>query len=132
VILSSGFVYILTLKFIVIFTLLSGLLSAVITVTILGVLRYFEFPVTIIADKYVQFLVTGLIYAYLLGVLLYIRGGRAHLMAQNPFAMTGSFVYDLWMGREVNPRIGPFDVKVCMLRIGMIGMVSCFDNSFLQ
>jgi hypothetical protein len=28
----------------------------------------------------------------------------------------------------VNPRIGPFDVKVCMLRIGMIGMVSCFDN----
>lgn len=101
----------------------NGLLSAIITVTIFGVLRSFEYPVTIIADKYVQFLVTGLVYAYLLAVLLYVRGGRAHLMAQNPFAMTGSLIYDFWMGREVNPRIGPFDVKVCLLRIGMIGMI---------
>lgn len=126
------FVYILTLKFVVIFTLLSGLLSAIITVIILGVLRYFEFPVTIIADKYVQFLVTALVYAYLFAVLLYIRGGRAHLVAQNPFAMTGSVIYDFWMGREVNPWIGPFDVKICLIRTGIIGMVSCFDNSFLQ
>jgi hypothetical protein len=113
---------------VVIFTLLSGILSAIITMTILGILRYFEYPVTIIADKYVQFVVTGLIYAYLHAVLLYIRGRRAHIIAQNRFAVTGSHIYDFWMGREVNPRIGPFDVKVCLLRIGMIGMVSCFDN----
>jgi hypothetical protein len=119
------------MSLIVIFTLLSGLLSAIITVTILGVLRYFEFPVTIIADKYVQFMATAVVYAYLLAVLLYIQGGRAHLMAQNPFAMTGSYIYDFWMGREVNPRIGPFDVKFCLIRIGMIGMVSYFDNSVL-
>jgi lamin-B receptor len=108
--------------------LLSGLLSAIVTVVILGVLRHFKYPVTIIVDKYVQFFVMGLIFAYVLAVLLYIRGGRAHIMAQNPFAVTGSRIYDFWMGREVNPRIGPFDVKVGLYRTGIIGMVSYFDS----
>lgn len=111
--------------------LFSGLLSAVVTLAILAVLRHFRFPVTIIADKYVQFFVTGLIYGYVLAVLLYIRGGRAHIMAQNPSAMTGSCIYDFWMGREVNPRIGPFDVKVGLYRTGIIGMVSDFDYCFI-
>jgi hypothetical protein len=107
--------------------LLSGLLSGAITVVILGVLRHFEFPVTIIADKIVQFYVTGMVYGFALAVLLYIRGGRAPTMAQNPYAMTGSHIYDFWMGREVNPRIGPFNVKVGLLRVGVIGMVSYCD-----
>lgn len=106
---------------------LTGLLSAIVTVAILAVLKYFKFTVTIIADKYIQFFVTGLVYAYILALLLYIRGGRAHIVAQNPFAMTGSFIYDFWMGREVNPRIGPFDVKVGLYRTGIIGMVSDSD-----
>ncbi|XP_021923962.1 delta(14)-sterol reductase isoform X2 [Zootermopsis nevadensis] len=101
----------------------NGLLSAIVTVAILAVLKYFKFTVTIIADKYIQFFVTGLVYAYILALLLYIRGGRAHIVAQNPFAMTGSFIYDFWMGREVNPRIGPFDVKVGLYRTGIIGMI---------
>jgi len=107
--------------------LLSGVLSCTITVVILGVLRHFKFPVTIIVDKYVQFFVTGLLYGIALAVLLYIRGGRAHTMAQNPFAMTGSHVYDFWMGREVNPLIGPFNVKLGLFRVGLVGLVSYCD-----
>jgi lamin-B receptor len=109
------------------YILLSGFLSAITTVAILAVLRHFKFPVTIIAEKYVQFFVTGLVYGFFLAVLLYIRGGRAHIMAQNPFAMTGNCIYDFWMGREVNPQIGPFDVKVGLYRTGTIGVVSDFD-----
>jgi hypothetical protein len=30
----------------------------------------------------------------------------------------------------VNPRIGPFDVKVGLYRTGIIGMVSYFDSWF--
>ena len=109
------------------YILLPGLLSGIITVVILGVLRHFRFPVTIIADKFVQFYVTGLLYGFALAVLLYIRGGRAPTMAQNPFATTGSHIYDFWMGREVNPLIGPFNVKACLFRVGVIGMVSYCD-----
>lgn len=105
----------------------NGFLIAAVTVVILGVLRHFRIPVTIVVDKYIQFFVTGLLYGFSLAILLYIRGGRAHTMAQNPFAMTGSHIYDFWMGREVNPRIGPFNVKVGLYRVGMIGMVSCCD-----
>lgn len=101
----------------------NGVLSCTITVVILGVLRHFKFPVTIIVDKYVQFFVTGLLYGIALAVLLYIRGGRAHTMAQNPFAMTGSHVYDFWMGREVNPLIGPFNVKLGLFRVGLVGLI---------
>jgi hypothetical protein len=108
-------------------TLLPGLLSAIVTVGILGVLRYFKFAVTIIEEKYVQFFVAGLLYAFALAVVLYIRGGRAHTMVQNPYAMTGSHIYDFWMGREVNPHIGPFNVKVGLFRVGVVGLVSYCD-----
>ena len=94
---------------------------------ILGVLRHFKFDVTIIVDKYVQFFVSGLLYGFALAVVLYIRGGRVHMMAQNLFAMTGSYIYDFWMGREVNPLIGPFNVKLGLIRIGVIGLVSYCD-----
>jgi hypothetical protein len=106
---------------------LPGFLSAIVTLVILGVLRHFKFDVTIIEDKYVQFFVSGLLYAFALAVVLYIRGGRAHMMAQNSFAMTGSHIYDFWMGREVNPLIGPFNVKLGLFRIGVIGLVSYCD-----
>jgi hypothetical protein len=79
--------------------------------------------VTIIVDKYIQFLVNGLLYGIALAILLCIRGGRAHAMTQNSVAMTGSHLYDFWMSREVNPRIGPFNVKVRLFRVGMVGMI---------
>lgn len=38
------------------------------------------------------------------------------------FSYTGNPVYDFFMGRELNPRIGTFDLKVfCELRPGLIG-----------
>jgi hypothetical protein len=38
------------------------------------------------------------------------------------FSTTGNHVYDFFMGRELNPRIGNFDLKVfCELRPGLIG-----------
>ena len=36
--------------------------------------------------------------------------------------MHGKFWYDVWMGVELNPRIGSFDIKLFMIgRIGMLG-----------
>jgi hypothetical protein len=66
----------------------NGFLIAAVTVVILGVLRHFRIPVTIVVDKYIQFFVTGLLYGFSLAILLYIRGGGAHTMTQNPFVMT--------------------------------------------
>ena len=44
---------------------------------------------------------------------------------------SGIFVYDFWMGRTLNPRIGKFDVKVfCELRPGLF-LWSLLDLAFL-
>lgn len=45
--------------------------------------------------------------------------------------IVGMVVYDFFMGRELNPRIGPVDLKFfCELRPGLIGWV-ILDLSFV-
>ena len=40
------------------------------------------------------------------------------------FSPQGNPIYDFFMGRELNPRIGPLDLKFfCELRPGLIGWV---------
>jgi hypothetical protein len=98
-------------------------LIAVVTVVIIGLLKHFRFPATIIVDKYIQFVVNGLLCGIAIAILLCIRGGRAHTMTQNPFSMTGSHVYNFWMSREANLHIGPLNVKVRLYVVGMVGMM---------
>ena len=41
------------------------------------------------------------------------------------FSLTGNPIYDFFMGRQLNPRIGSFDIKFfCEMRPGLIGLVS--------
>jgi len=43
----------------------------------------------------------------------------------------GIFIYDFFMGRELNPRVGPIDLKFfCELRPGLIGWIM-LDFSFI-
>ena len=45
-----------------------------------------------------------------------------HASLTHPFP--GNFIYDFFIGRELNPRIGSFDLKIfCELRPGLIGWV---------
>jgi hypothetical protein len=97
-----------------------GFLIAAVTELILGLLRHFRYPVTNIRDKYIQFFVDGLLYGIALAILLGIRGGGAHTITLNPFAITGSHIHDFWMSREVNSRVGSFNVKVGPYRVGMV------------
>uniref|UniRef100_A0AAY5KHG3 Delta(14)-sterol reductase TM7SF2 n=1 Tax=Esox lucius TaxID=8010 RepID=A0AAY5KHG3_ESOLU len=62
--------------------------------------------------------------SFLLSLYLYIRSFWAphHALAQG--GNTGNPLYDFFMGRELNPRIGSFDLKYfCELRPGLIGWV---------
>ena len=45
--------------------------------------------------------------------------------------IVGIFIYDFFMGRELNPRLGPIDLKFfCELRPGLIGWIM-LDFSFI-
>ena len=59
-----------------------------------------------------QLAVATSIFSAIFSVLLYIASFRkgAGLVKS---ACTGCVPYDFWMGRELNPRIGKWDLKVC-------------------
>jgi hypothetical protein len=49
------------------------------------------------------------------------------------FPFSGNAVYDFFIGRELNPRIGTFDLKYfCELRPGLIGWVCLFFFFFFN
>ncbi|XP_061608697.1 delta(14)-sterol reductase TM7SF2 isoform X3 [Phyllopteryx taeniolatus] len=62
--------------------------------------------------------------SFVLSVCLYVRSFWAPPHALASGGNTGSPVYDLFIGRELNPRIAHFDLKYfCELRPGLIGWV---------
>ncbi|XP_003971109.1 delta(14)-sterol reductase [Takifugu rubripes] len=62
--------------------------------------------------------------SFLLSIYLYIRSFWAPSHALALGGNTGNPLYDFFIGRELNPRVGNFDLKYfCELRPGLIGWV---------
>ena len=84
---------------------------------------YYKVPVTFVYDHYLAFAVGATIFSYALAVYVYVRSFReGALLAVG--GNSGNVIYDWFIGRELNPRIGIFDWKVfCEMRPGLIGWV---------
>lgn len=84
---------------------------------------YFKVPVTFVYDHFLALATAATLFSFLLAVYVYARSFRAGaLLAVG--GNSGNFIYDWFMGRELNPRIGMFDWKVfCEMRPGLIGWV---------
>ena len=94
----------------------AGAMSSVYSVTAFRAL-----PLTMIYTNYVQLISVSCLFSLLLSVYLYLssfRGSRILAAGGN----TGNAVYDFFIGRELNPRLGSLDLKeFCELRPGLIG-----------
>ena len=92
---------------------------------ILFAVAYFGFkvPVSFVYDHYLSFAVSAIVLSSILSGYLYLRSRYTNgllALAGN----SGDIIYDSFMGRELNPRIGDFDLKVfCEMRPGLIGWV---------
>ena len=75
----------------------------------------------ILYDEYLGLIGASVAFSFLLSVYLYVSSfHRAALLAEG--GKSGSPVYDFFVGRELNPRLGSFDLKFfCELRPGLIG-----------
>lgn len=72
-------------------------------------------------DEFVPIMSAAIVFSYALSVYLYATSFLPGRMLSVP-GNTDNMVYDFFMGRELNPRIGSFDLKVfCELRPGLIG-----------
>ena len=102
---------------------LNGLLAWLVTHVLLGlaVFRWRLFPPTIVADNSGGLLVAANGAGLLVAVLAY---GKARRFPSRPAdrRWRGHAVSDFFMGVELNPRIGPLDLK--LFHIGRVGMMA--------
>lgn len=75
-----------------------------------------------IYDHILQLAFSAFLVALGLSLLLYLKALFAPQSALAPGGNSGNPIYDFFMGRELNPRIGTFDLKFfCELRPGLLG-----------
>src|SRR4051794_31617341 len=87
---------------------------------------------TFITDNYLQLLTGNIILAYIISVYVYVasfsvKKGNPDMRELAQGGHTGNFIYDFFIGRELNPRvtiplIGEVDIKAWLeMRVGLTG-----------
>ncbi|XP_043931765.1 delta(14)-sterol reductase TM7SF2 isoform X1 [Protopterus annectens] len=77
-----------------------------------------------IYDHFLQFAVSASVVSFVLSIFLYIKSLCVKESLLAPGGNSGNPIYDFFIGHELNPRIGSFDLKYfCELRPGLIGWV---------
>ncbi|XP_067240246.1 delta(14)-sterol reductase LBR [Chanodichthys erythropterus] len=88
------------------------------------VVALYQVDLSYIHAHFLQFYTSSLLIVILLSVYLFIRSRWASEEELAPGGNSGYFIYDFFMGRELNPRIKNFDIKFfCEMRPGLMGWV---------
>uniref|UniRef100_A0A7S4L3H8 Delta(14)-sterol reductase ERG24 n=1 Tax=Paramoeba aestuarina TaxID=180227 RepID=A0A7S4L3H8_9EUKA len=101
---------------------LKAMFVSVVAVVAGHYLGYFD--LAYLHDDFLALASVTIIFAAIMSVYLYVISfmGKNKLLALG--GNSGNPIYDMFIGRELNPRIGSFDLKVfCELRPGLIGWV---------
>lgn len=85
--------------------------------------HYFgAFDMGVLADNFHAICAGAIIISSIMGVALYIASHRSSKVLCALGGNSGRVLYDMWVGRELNPRIGELDLKFMFeLRPGLIG-----------
>ncbi|NXG42092.1 LBR protein, partial [Psilopogon haemacephalus] len=103
---------------------INGFYAFILTAAAIGTLLYFQLELHYLYDHFMQFAVSAAAFSMMLSIFLYIRSLKAPEEELAPSGNSGYLVYDFFIGHELNPRIGSFDLKYfCELRPGLIGWV---------
>ncbi|XP_059163052.1 delta(14)-sterol reductase TM7SF2-like isoform X2 [Physella acuta] len=102
----------------------NGFFALVISLLMLGAAVYYKCPVTKVTEKFYKLMTTAIIFSFILSICLYIKSTFVSSQKLAAGGNTGNIIYDFFIGRELNPRIGQLDLKFfCELRPGLIGWV---------
>ncbi|XP_059354430.1 delta(14)-sterol reductase LBR isoform X2 [Carassius carassius] len=103
---------------------INGFYALLLTAVAVGVAVYQEVDLSYIHAHFLQFYTSALLIVTLLSVYLFVRSHWASQDELAPAGNSGYIIYDLFMGRELNPRIKNFDIKFfCEMRPGLLGWV---------
>ncbi|KAL2770736.1 delta(14)-sterol reductase LBR [Daubentonia madagascariensis] len=102
---------------------LNGFYAFILTSAVVGTSLFWGVELFYVYSHFLQFALAATVFSVVLSVYLYARSLKAPRNELSP-ASSGNAVYDFFIGRELNPRIGTFDLKYfCELRPGLIGWV---------
>ncbi|XP_056664468.1 delta(14)-sterol reductase LBR-like [Monodelphis domestica] len=102
---------------------LNGFYAFILTSVVIGTSLYWGIELYYVYDHFLQFAVAATVFSVALSIYLYVRSLKASNNELSP-GKSGNIIYDFFIGRELNPRIGHFDLKYfCELRPGLIGWV---------
>ncbi|XP_059761486.1 delta(14)-sterol reductase LBR isoform X1 [Balaenoptera ricei] len=102
---------------------LNGFYAFILTSALVGASFFWDVELYYVYSHFLQCAFAATVFSVVLSVYLYARALKAPRDELSP-ASSGNAVYDFFIGRELNPRIGTFDLKYfCELRPGLIGWV---------
>ncbi|XP_026978097.1 delta(14)-sterol reductase LBR isoform X1 [Sagmatias obliquidens] len=102
---------------------LNGFYAFILTSVLVGASLFWDVELYYVYSHFLQWALAATVFSVVLSVYLYARALKAPRDELSP-ASSGNAVYDFFIGRELNPRIGTFDLKYfCELRPGLIGWV---------
>ncbi|KAK6465463.1 ergosterol biosynthesis ERG4/ERG24 [Scheffersomyces coipomensis] len=123
---------------------MSGTLVVVLLARVYQSDNWFLPELQFIYDNQLQLTIVTTIFSFLLAVFVYVcsfiplaklngSGNRERILSIN--GNTGNVIYDWFIGRELNPRIGTWDIKLfCELRPGLLLWflinLSCIHNQY--
>uniref|UniRef100_A0A8C5R5B8 Delta(14)-sterol reductase TM7SF2 n=1 Tax=Leptobrachium leishanense TaxID=445787 RepID=A0A8C5R5B8_9ANUR len=96
--------------------------AMVVSFLLAGLALVLGMPLSYAYDHFLQLAAGAGFLALALSIFLYVKALTAPESALAPGGNSGNPIYDFFMGHELNPRIGSFDLKYfCELRPGLIG-----------
>ncbi len=105
---------------------MNGLLVYIVILALLSA-GYFGYDRSLfgyVYDHFVELITASVLTTLVFSVVLYLASFRSKSVLCAKGGNTGSTIYDFFIGRELNPRLGNFDFKeFCELYPGLIGWV---------
>ncbi|XP_036058568.1 delta(14)-sterol reductase TM7SF2 isoform X1 [Onychomys torridus] len=103
---------------------INGFQALVLTALLVGLGVSAGLPLGALPEMLLPLAFATTLTSFSLSLLLYAKALAAPVSALAPGGNSGNSVYDFFLGRELNPRLGSFDFKYfCELRPGLIGWV---------
>ncbi|XP_049781579.1 uncharacterized protein LOC126183548 isoform X2 [Schistocerca cancellata] len=103
----------------------NGIFAALFALVLTSSVCYFKREVAdIVVSVYSEAAVSAMLVGIVFSLILYRRGGKLPISYLNPYGSKGFMWYDFWMGREVTPHIGKFNVKLILHRFSIIIVIA--------
>ncbi|KAJ7307499.1 hypothetical protein JRQ81_009522 [Phrynocephalus forsythii] len=101
---------------------INGSHAMLVTALVVGAGAAAGLRLSYIYDHFLQLAFSATVVSFGLSVFLYLKALLAPETALAPGGNSGNPLYDFFMGHELNPRLGSFDLKFfCELRPGLLG-----------